>query len=198
MQVQRRRTSCKNRILAGFRRRAGMSRYTGERGVDFGRRQEPFGTAGNLSGLAQIDAQVHADDIIHVIDDTFGHHRFGAAHAFFGRLENQLDCSSQFVFEAGQHFRYRQSDRSVSVVTAGVHRPLVDAGKPFPERTVFFFRRFRQVVGVHIDAQRNRRSRFGKFHHTDDAGLATDHLVDPDLVGPLIDRSLHLLFQFRL
>ena len=61
-------------------------------------------------------------------------------------LEEKIDTTSaagELVFHAGQHFRDGQADRSMAVMTAGVHSSLVDAGKAFLERTMFFFCRFR-------------------------------------------------------
>ncbi|KAG0771037.1 hypothetical protein G6F22_016846 [Rhizopus arrhizus] len=73
------------------------------------------------------------------------HHALGAAQAFFGGLEDQVERAVEFAVP-GQVVRRRQQHGRVAIVAAGMHDAFVAAG-------VVQTRGFLDRQGVHVGAQ---------------------------------------------
>ncbi|KAG1445493.1 hypothetical protein G6F57_017548 [Rhizopus arrhizus] len=90
---------------------------------------------------------VHREDGVAGIlrEQPVFHHALGAAQAFFGGLEDQVERAVEFAVP-GQVVRRRQQHGRVAIVAAGMHDAFVAAG-------VVQTRGFLDRQGVHVGAQ---------------------------------------------
>ena len=103
-----------------------------------------------------------------LIERAVLNHGKRAAQAFLGRLENQLDPSWQLVAVARQQLCDTHADRSMAVVSAGVHHTGVFRSEGQSGLLV-------NRKCVHIKPQHDGLAvglRLIRFHHCDYAGLA--------------------------
>lgn len=107
-------------VFAFVRRAAGMCGGAAEFGVEFAGGEKAAG-AGDEVALRDADAEVQGDEVIGVIDDAGFHHGFGAAHAFFGALEDETQGAGELFMMGGDEGGKAKADAGVAVVCAGVH-----------------------------------------------------------------------------
>ncbi len=170
-----------------MRLRAAMAAHTAEGDLPaIGRRQE----------RADIDAKTrgrHAGHVVQAVDriagealeQFVGEHGVGAAAAFLGRLEDQVDGAGE-VAVLGEIAPGREQHRGMPVMTAGMHPARILRG-------IGQVRRLIERQAIHIGAQAHGPARPVAADHADHAGLA-DILGDLDtpltqLVGDELGRT---------
>ena len=79
-----------------------------------------------------------AEEVVHIIHDTAGHHALGSYHPFFTGLEADFQGAGHFVLVGCHQFGYRKADGGVTVMAAGVHQAGVLGSKALCSGPVLF------------------------------------------------------------
>nr|KEP24379.1 hypothetical protein DA06_16100 [Georgenia sp. SUBG003] len=76
------------------------------------------------------DPEMDPQDDVHVVERPGRHHRRGASHTLFGRLEDDADLAGEPTVP-GEPLEEVDADRHVAVVPARVHHAVVSRGEAF-------------------------------------------------------------------
>ena len=145
--------------------------------------------------LGTLEADVPAEQVIHIVHHTGIHHGQRAPHAFLRRLEDQFDPSVQCIHVFFQQFRYGQADGHMPVVPAGMHGFCMGRTKTFGRRAMSFAFVFFHIVAVHVKAESNGLAGSARIQNANHAGLAAGHLFHQRQVCPFGDGTFHIPFQ---
>ncbi len=137
MQRQRSLSRRQQGIVPFFRPRTGVGGDATEGDIQLGGGHKIIAAANQFSGR-DAGADMDGGKEIDVIHHASRNHRFRAARAFFGRLENKLNGAAQLRLKLLQHLSQPQAYRGVTIVAAGMHHARVAGGKPVGERAVFW------------------------------------------------------------
>ena len=138
-----------------------------------------------------------AEEVVHIIHDTAGHHALGSYHPFFTGLEADFQGAGHFVLVGCHQFGYRKADGGVTVMAAGVHQAGVLGSKALYSGPVLFVRVLCHKERVDIKAQGNGITRFGKMHDPHAAGHAALHFGHQLRVRPFGNGPFGAFFQLR-
>ena len=97
-----------------------MCRHALEANIELRRCEKTFFADADLSQAAAC-ADMRADEIVDIFEQTALCERKSAASTLFGRLEEYADLAAEFVAVIRAPMRQRKADRAVAVVPARMH-----------------------------------------------------------------------------
>ena len=145
-----------------------------------------------------IESEMRADDRVDVVKDARAHEGVGAAGAFFGGLEDELDLPREALLVRGDESTEFEEDRLVTVVPAGMHDAGAHRMEVFARRKVLGILGFAHVEGVELGADADGLPRTFRVENSD-APRETAHAVEELTGHALILRiELRVLRLFRV
>ena len=186
---------CQQGILPFFRFGPGVAGSAGEHGIHLVRSQEALGHADQGTVVIIAQADVPADEVIHIVYDAAPDHAFGPDHSFFSWLEADFQGTCHPVFVGCCQPGHCQTDGGMAVMAAGMHQPRMLGLESKGAGPMAGSRIFRHEQGIDVEAQGHGFPRFGEMHDPHTAGHAPFHPVHQHRVGPFFDGPLGALFQ---
>ena len=157
----------------GFDARVGRTARVGD--VELRRAEEAVGLDGEFARLAH-HGDVSAEEVVRIVDDAGGGHAGSAAHAFFSRLEENLELALHLVLVVGKPVRDGKARGGMGVVAAGMHEARTGRAEAFLRGNMVGIRRFGHRHAVDVEADRERGTGAARIHHADAAREAVHFL----------------------
>lgn len=128
-----------------------MSRAAGEVHIHLGRRERAARAGAQIAVLGLLIHVLGKHDV-DVVEMTLGHDRLRPTHTLLRGLDDDLERARPCVLHACEQLGGAKPDGDVGVVSAGVHRPLVNRAEAARDRLEIGVVRLVDGQGVDVEA----------------------------------------------